>query len=122
MHTLVISPKPPSSLNPPFNWADFWARIAAARLARRLVLKPVVMDDADLAWLVAAAEAPQRLAAVPFVIQTGVDPDPAGPALPDFRGYWRRTLTPEFIAWMRRYNVRLIPRLHNLIWGNQQGY
>jgi len=43
-------------------------------------------------------------------------------ALADFRGYWRRVLTPEFIRWMRKYNVRLLPRLHNLIWGNAQGF
>jgi 7-cyano-7-deazaguanosine (preQ0) biosynthesis protein QueE len=122
MHRIVISPKPPSSQNPAFDWPDFWRRIIGAALVGNLVIKPVIMDDADLAWFKAAAEEPARPLEVPFVMQTYVDPDPGSAAMADFRGYWRTLLTAEFIGWMRRYNVRLLPRLHNLIWGNQQGY
>lgn len=135
MQRVVISPKPPSSGNAPFDWARFWQLVTENGVGLEsqaggpggpphwnMVIKPVVMDDADLAWFRAAAEAPARPIGVPFIMQTYVDPDPNSDALADFRGYWARTLTPEFIAWMRRYNVRLLPRLHNLIWGNQQGF
>ena len=121
MQRIVISPKPPSSENVPFDWPQFWQRFPA-ELHQQLVIKPVIMDDADMEWFRAAAEAPERPLVVPFIMQTYVDPDPSSDALADFRGYWRRTLTPEFIRWMRSRNVRLLPRLHNLIWGNQQGY
>jgi organic radical activating enzyme len=122
MHRIVISPKPPSSQNPDFDWTDFWQRIIGAALIGDLVIKPVIMDNVDLAWFKGAAEDAARPLQVPFIMQTYVDPDPTNSAMADFRGYWRSLLTPDFIRWMRRYNVRLLPRLHNLIWGNQQGY
>jgi 7-carboxy-7-deazaguanine synthase len=122
LNRVVISPKPPSSQNVAFDWPRFWSQVDAAGIAEKLDIKPVVMDDTDMTWFRAAAEAADRPLSVPFIMQTYVDPDPSCDALADFRGYWRRTLTPEFIAWMRRYNVRLLPRLHNLIWGNQQGF
>jgi organic radical activating enzyme len=122
MHRIVISPKPPSSQNVSFDWVRFWDQVHSADIAAKMVIKPVVMDETDMVWFRAAAELPERPLGLQFIMQTYVDPDPDCDALADFRGYWRRTLTPEFIAWMRRFNVRLLPRLHNLIWGNEQGF
>lgn len=122
MHRIVISPKPPSSQNVAFDWTRFWQQVGQAGIADRTVIKPVVMDDRDMDWFRTAAEQSERPLEVQFIMQSYVDPDPDSNALADFRGFWRRTLTPEFIAWMRRQNVRLLPRLHNLIWGNEQGF
>lgn len=121
MKRVILSPKPPSSQNGPYDWVALWEWLTKESVMQdRVYIKPVIMDDLDWQWLKVAAEMSERPLHVPIIMQTWVDP--AGDGLADFRGYWRAFLTPERIEWMRQYNVRLMPRLHNLIWGNEQGY
>lgn len=130
--TVVMSPKPPSSKNDPYDFDRLWEFLQANdkandRLIPRVQIKPVVMDDADLDWIIAAAESREMqfgrypVGSVPIILQTWVDPDNPD-AMADLRGYWREKLTDKFIEWMGQHSVRLLPRLHNLIWGNEQGY
>lgn len=121
MDQVILSPKPPSALNGPFDWLELYSILGSDEsLACSTFIKPVIMDDGDWAWLKCAAELAERPLDVPIIMQTWVDP--GGDGLADFRGYWREFLSHERIEWMRQFNVRLMPRLHNLIWSNEQGY
>jgi len=118
--TVCISPKPPSAYNQPCDWAAIWEFIATDGLWTRAYVKTVIKTASDLDWLIAGAADPQRTLNTQIVIQTYVDP--LGDGMADFRGYWQAFLTSERLTWMRQHNVRIMPRLQNLIWGNHQGY
>lgn len=135
LHQITLSPKPPSSMNPDYDWQALWEFIESSvhngkriaglpALDERISIKPVIVDETDFAWIQKVAESPLRQAYfsnIPIILQTYVNPQSLD-AMADLRGYWRGFLTPERLTWMRNYNVRLLPRLHNLIWGNEQGY
>jgi len=117
LDTLVLSPKPPSSGETP-DWAAFRACLSEAAGGPRVVLKIVVFDEADYGW---AKEVAGQFPDLPLFLQPGnpeVDPDqPVDLQAAAGRMEWlagRATADKWF-------DVRILPQLHVLIWGNRRG-
>jgi 7-carboxy-7-deazaguanine synthase len=124
---LVLSPKPPSSGETcDFRILNECIRAAASAKNRcAITMKVVVFDDADLDF---AAQVRDRWCspALPLVLQVG-NPEVAPLAFPVTRALHANTLlrslatlTEQVLArgW---YDVRVLPQLHTLIWGNVRG-
>ena len=115
---LTISPKPPSS-RMETDWhvlADLLRRVEADHI--HASLKVVVFDDVDYEY---AKEVHRRWPAVPFYLSVGNDDttsegDVSGRLLQKLA--W---LTDKIIADPEMNDVRVLPQLHVLLWGNKRG-
>ena len=119
---LTISPKPPSS-NMETDWHKLDACVEAGGARTEVLLKVVVMDDADYAY---AREVAARYPGVPMYLQVGND-NPPGAAPddatePDVGGLLNR------YAWLAEKvvadgwnDVTVLPQLHVLVYGNRRG-
>lgn len=117
LHTLVLSPKPPSS-GETVNWDSFAASVAAGPPAGQTVMKIVVFDQIDYAW---AKAAHARHPDLPLYLQPGnPEVDPRTPvdlqSLANRLGWLAETTMAE--GW---FAPRILPQLHVLIWGNKRG-
>lgn len=119
---LVLSPKPPSS-GMATDRVAFEACLGAAAGGPELSLKIVVFDDADYAF---ARDLAARYPALPLYLQVGnhrpAEPNPAGCHGVDLAGLLER------FRWLvakvsedRWFEVRVLPQLHVLAWGNARG-
>ena len=119
---LTISPKPPSS-NMETDWRKLDACVEAGGPRTEVLLKVVVMDDADYAY---AREVAARYPDVPMYLQVGNDNPPGAapddPTEPDVRGLLDR------YAWLAEKvvaegwnDVTVLPQLHVLVYGNRRG-
>ncbi len=109
--SVTISPKGPSS-----GMAADWAGLAATlAVARDPELKVVVFDDADYRF---AVEVRRRHGDIPLTLQIGnrVGQDDAAGLLER-----QRLLTERVLADRSWGDVRILPQLHVLLWGNRRG-
>ncbi|MBB6283684.1 7-carboxy-7-deazaguanine synthase QueE [Geobacillus subterraneus] len=120
---VTISPKPPSS-GMDTDWATLDAiigRLLGDRSrARRVSLKVVVFDEADLTY---AKEAHRRYPGVPFYLQTG-NADVGDLDVEALRAklLGRLEWLVEQIAQSEELaDVFVLPQLHTLLWGNKRG-
>ncbi|EXX89804.1 7-carboxy-7-deazaguanine synthase, partial [Paenibacillus darwinianus] len=117
---LTISPKPPSSgMNTDWNRLDEIMNKLSGR-AEGLCLKVVIFDEADLDY---ALTVHRRYPGVPLVLQVGNDDvgtsDAAGLIVKLLRRYeW---LVERVAASEAFRQVRVLPQLHTLLWGNKRG-
>ncbi|AST00144.1 MULTISPECIES: 7-carboxy-7-deazaguanine synthase QueE [Geobacillus] len=120
---ITISPKPPSSgMDTDWSALDpIMERLQADRSrVRRISLKVVVFDDADLAY---AKEVHRRYPGVPFYLQAG-NADVADSDVDALRAKllsrleWlvEQAADSEELA-----DVHILPQLHTLLWGNKRG-
>ncbi|NTF33932.1 7-carboxy-7-deazaguanine synthase QueE [Rhizobium skierniewicense] len=118
---LVLSPKPPSS-GMQTDWALFERCLTAAGSGPQLALKIVVFDDADFAY---ARDAHQRYPHLPVYLQPGnhTPPPPDDDhATVDIDGVMDRMLwLVEKVSADQWFDVRVLPQLHVLLWGNKRG-
>lgn len=121
LHTLVLSPKPPSSGERP-DWKKLDQCIAQAGEDTNIVIKLVVFDDTDYEW---CRELVRRYDKFPIYLQPGnhtpPDPNVNDPEV-DISGINDRTnwLIDRVIS-DKWYKVRVLPQLHVLLWGNERG-
>ncbi len=120
---VTLSPKPPSS-GMDTDWSaldQIIERLQADQSrVRRISLKVVVFDDADLAY---AKEVHRRYPGVPFYLQTG-NADVADSDVDALRAKllsrleWlvEQAAESEELA-----DVHILPQLHTLLWGNKRG-
>ncbi|MGO4108130.1 7-carboxy-7-deazaguanine synthase QueE [Paenibacillus sp. YAF4_2] len=117
---LTLSPKPPSSgMNT--NWAvldEIVEKLTSG--SNPFSLKVVVFDEKDLAY---AAQVHARYSDVPFFIQAGNDDllevDNGKMAAKLIEKYeW---LIDQVMGREDMTNVRVLPQLHALVWGNKRG-
>lgn len=109
--SVTVSPKGPSS-GMPADWPALAATLAAAADPD---LKVVVFDGRDLEFARAVAA---RHAAVPLTLQVG---NLVGRDGPQDRLERLRWLTAQVLADPALPEVRVLPQLHVLLWGNQRG-
>ncbi|KQO83600.1 7-carboxy-7-deazaguanine synthase QueE [Rhizobium sp. Leaf262] len=118
---LVLSPKPPSS-GMQTDWTDFDNCLAAAGDKPQMALKVVVFDDVDYRY---AREASARYPALPVYLQPGNHTPPPpddDAAVVDMDGIMDRMLwLVEKVSEDRWFDVRVLPQLHVLLWGNKRG-
>jgi 7-carboxy-7-deazaguanine synthase len=114
---LILSPKPPSSKYVT-EWNAVEACLAAANDGPRCALKIVVFDDADYAY---AREGMARFPRVETYLQVG-NPHVVENEQVSVPGLMAR------FRWLagkviedRLFNVKVLPQLHVLAWGNQRG-
>ncbi|HUC93908.1 MAG TPA: 7-carboxy-7-deazaguanine synthase QueE [Paenibacillus sp.] len=117
---LTISPKPPSSgMHTDWSQLDEIMGNLSDR-AEGLCLKVVVFDDTDLDY---ALTVHRRYPDIPLVLQVGNDDvgtsDSAGLLVKLLRRYeW---LVERVAASEAFKQVRVLPQLHTLLWGNKRG-
>ncbi|WP_095205107.1 7-carboxy-7-deazaguanine synthase QueE [Mesorhizobium carmichaelinearum] len=121
LDVLVLSPKPPSS-EMTTDWAAVEACLEAASDKPQVVLKLVIFDESDYAYAKNAAARFQRL---PIYLQPGnhTPPNPSNEDAPiDRDGITKR------MEWLiasvmrdRWFEVRVLPQLHVVLWGNKRG-
>ncbi|RXJ02819.1 7-carboxy-7-deazaguanine synthase QueE [Anaerobacillus alkaliphilus] len=119
---LTISPKPPSSgMNTDFEKLDGLVESLTKRIGEGHVsLKVVIFDEGDLAY---AKRVHQKYPTVPFYLQVGnddltVDDDEQLSIKLLKKLDWlvsKVIIDPEF------NQVRVLPQLHALLWGNKKG-
>lgn len=119
---VTISPKPPSSgMETDWEKLDIMiSRLSARQPGRSFSLKVVVFDDTDLAY---AETVHERYPNVPFYLQTG-NPDVSTSDTSSHVSYLL-----ERYEWLvnavmqsdRLNDVRVLPQLHTLVWGNKRG-
>lgn len=118
---LVLSPKPPSS-GMQTDWTVFDNCVAAAGDKPQMALKVVVFDDVDYRY---AREASARYPALPVYLQPGNHTPPPpddDAAVVDMDGIMDRMLwLVEKVSEDRWFDVRVLPQLHVLLWGNKRG-
>jgi 7-carboxy-7-deazaguanine synthase len=111
LDSATFSPKPPSS-----GMRTDWQALAdGLALCRDPDLKVVVFDEADYAY---AVEVHGRFPEVPLTLQLGnrVGEDSAATLLQRLNG-----LAETALADPRLGDVRILPQLHVLLWGNRRG-
>ena len=116
LHTLVLSPKPPSS-GMETDWKAFEACLAAKGTVSA-AMKIVVFDDVDLEF---ARDAADRHPELPLFLQPGnAETDPARPVDLDQMADRLAWLVDETVGkgWL---NPRILPQLHVIVWGNRRG-
>lgn len=119
---VTVSPKPPSSgMNT--DWAvldDLIHRLAAGPVERSHSLKIVIFDETDLDY---ARRVHARYPGTALFLQTG-NPDVTSADTPDLassllaRYEW---LIDQVSASDDLNDVRVLPQLHTLVWGNKRG-
>ena len=119
---VTVSPKPPSS-GMDTDWAvldDVIGRLAAGPADRSHSLKIVIFDQTDLDY---ARRVHARYPGTALFLQTG-NPDVSSADTPDLaasllaRYEW---LIDQVSASDDLNNVRVLPHLHTLVWGNKRG-
>ena len=119
---LTISPKPPSS-HMETDWEKLDVCVGAGGEHTDVLLKIVVMDDADYAYARGVAA---RYPGTPVCLQVGNDnpsgPEPDDATEPDVGGLLNR------YAWLAEKvvaegwnDVTVLPQLHVLVYGNRRG-
>jgi 7-carboxy-7-deazaguanine synthase len=120
---LTISPKPPSSLMKT-NFTildDIIDRITKAGRDRFTSLKVVIFDKNDFDY---AKQIHQRYPHIPFYLQVGNEDTGEEKETEDLTS---KLLTKyeELVDWTMEdpetVNVRVLPQLHTLVWGNKRG-
>ncbi len=118
---LVISPKPPSS-GMQTDWSAFENCLAAAGDRPHVALKFVIFDDADYRY---AKDASARYPHLPVYLQPGnhTPPPPEDDsAVVDINGVMDRMIwLVDKVSDDRWFDVRVLPQLHVLLWGNKRG-
>lgn len=119
---VTVSPKPPSS-GMDTNWDvldDLIKRLSTGPAGRSHSLKIVIFDEADLDY---ARRVHARYPATDLYLQTG-NPDVTSNETPDLassllaRYEW---LIDQVSASDDLNDVRVLPQLHTLVWGNKRG-
>lgn len=110
---VVLSPKPPSS-GVRTDWAALEASIVSSEPAA-VSLKVVVIDIRDYEF---AREVAARHPAVPLYLQVG-NPDPSGGPAIDLMTRFR--WLSELVCAERWTDVRVLPQLHVMAYGNERG-
>jgi 7-carboxy-7-deazaguanine synthase len=126
---LTLSPKPPSSQQVT-RWERLDRCIAYARAEHieqntsphqvpQISLKVVVFDEADFLY---ARQVAERYPDIPLYLQVGNHTPPHLSQAPDMAGILQRMdwLIQRVMA-EKWYNVRVLPQLHVLLWGNKRG-
>ncbi|WP_240374784.1 7-carboxy-7-deazaguanine synthase QueE [Bacillus piscicola] len=118
---VTISPKPPSS-KMETNWEqlDEYVSRLAKRKEKRVSLKVVIFDNDDLEY---AERIHGRYPHVPMFLQTG------NPHLTADDSSWLLSelltkyewLVNQIVSSDRLNEVKVLPQLHTLLWGNKQG-
>ncbi|SFL52915.1 7-carboxy-7-deazaguanine synthase QueE [Salibacterium qingdaonense] len=118
---VTISPKPPSS-GMKTNWEqlDAYIRRLKDRDTKKVSLKVVIFDDTDLSY---AADVHERYPEVEMFLQTGND------ELSTADDQWLLSHLLTRYEWLveqvlhanRLNDVKVLPQLHTLLWGNKQG-
>ncbi|WP_442603202.1 7-carboxy-7-deazaguanine synthase QueE [Paenibacillus sp. KN14-4R] len=115
---ITLSPKPPSS-GMTTDWAKLDAIIAKVK-DQNVSLKVVVFDDTDFEY---AKEVHGRYPGIPFYVQVGNDDtkavDDKQVALHLIARY--ETLIERALHAPEMNQVRVLPQLHALVWGNKKG-
>lgn len=119
---LTISPKPPSSkMNTDFSILDqILVNLEENTFSGNVSLKVVIFDEVDLDY---AKMVHERYGSIPFFLQVGND---------DLTNYDNDELTRKLLYKYESLvnkvvkdkafnNVRVLPQLHALIWGNKRG-
>ncbi len=118
---LVISPKPPSS-GMQTDWSAFENCLAAAGDRPHVALKFVIFDDADYRY---AKDVSARYPHLPVYLQPGnhTPPPPEDDsAVVDINGVMDRMIwLVDKVSDDRWFDVRVLPQLHVLLWGNKRG-
>ena len=118
---LVLSPKPPSS-GMATDWSAFDNCLSLAAGKPQIALKIVVFDDGDYAY---AKDAANRHPHLPVYLQPGNHTPPPPDdhdARIDLDGIMDRMLwLVEKVSADRWFDVRVLPQLHVLLWGNKRG-
>lgn len=118
---LVLSPKPPSS-NMQTDFGKLEDCLAAAGTGPQISLKFVIFDDEDYAY---AKDVSARYPRLNVYLQPGnhTPPPPEDDdALVDINGIMDRMLwLIEKVSNDRWFDVRVLPQLHVLLWGNRRG-
>jgi len=115
LDVLTLSPKPPSS-GMDTNWQILNDCINAAGPQTKTVLKIVIFDDADYEY---AQDVARRCEGTQMYLQPGnhkVDGEPDMQGLND-----RLRWLAEKVANDNWFDVRVLPQLHVMIWGNSRG-
>ncbi|MBM7586913.1 7-carboxy-7-deazaguanine synthase [Bacillus pakistanensis] len=118
---LTISPKPPSSgMVTNFHVLDDIISKLSQSSQGKYSLKVVVFDDEDLEY---ASKVHHRYPNVPFYIQTGnpIVSENNDEVLIQTLLQRFEALTDQVMSRKDLLNVRVLPQLHTLIWGNKRG-
>ena len=117
---LVLSPKPPSSMMET-DWSAFDACLQAAGDKPETILKIVIFDGTDYNF---ARDSAKRYPDLPIYLQPGNHTPPSGSEQIgiDVEGLNKR------LGWLidkvtkdQWFEVRVLPQLHVILWGNQRG-
>ncbi|WP_088035255.1 7-carboxy-7-deazaguanine synthase QueE [Evansella clarkii] len=119
---LTISPKPPSSgMNTDYNKLDeIIQRLNENSRLQQTSLKVVIFNDGDLAYAKNIAE---KYPELPLYLQTGND-DTASEDTTDLAAVLLEkyaALIDKVAADPELNDVRVLPQLHTLVWGNKRG-
>lgn len=119
---LTLSPKPPSS-GMTTDWRVFEDCLEAAKGKPGISLKIVVFDEDDYQY---ARSASLRYSDLPIFLQPGNHTPPSGDdsegGRVDYEGiYERMRWLVDKVSEDRWYQVRILPQLHVMIWGNRRG-
>ncbi|MGY4689458.1 7-carboxy-7-deazaguanine synthase QueE [Salibacterium sp. K-3] len=118
---VTVSPKPPSSgMDTDWGQLDEYIRRLQERPGKKLSLKVVIFDEKDLSY---AADVHERYPDVEMFLQTGND------ELDAVNTEWLLSHLLHHYEWLveqvlqsaRLNNVKVLPQLHTLLWGNKQG-
>ena len=124
LDTLVLSPKPPSSLMEN-DWSIFDK--CCTSLAKNIVIKIPVTNEEDYIF---SKKVSEKYSNIPFFLQ------PVNETPPTIEALHNREESPQIdleaiknkFIWLveqcladQWYNVRILPQLHVLIWGNKGG-
>ncbi|AZK48269.1 7-carboxy-7-deazaguanine synthase QueE [Paenibacillus lentus] len=119
---VTLSPKPPSSgMTTDWNMLDeVTSKLSARPYPLKQSLKVVVFDDEDLAY---AKEVHVRYPHIPFYLQVG-NPDVKRMDIQqhtaDLLERYEQ-LIDQVVSAPELNNVRVLPQLHALVWGNKRG-
>lgn len=118
---VTISPKPPSSqMETSWEQLDKYVERLKGRSQKQLNIKVVIFDEKDIRY---AETVHQRYPEVPFYIQTG------NPHIESEDNQWLLSQLLAKYEWLietvlaSEYlnEVKVLPQLHTLLWGNKQG-
>lgn len=119
---LTISPKPPSSgMKTDFRvLSDILAKLEERNSHQKISLKVVVFNQEDYAY---AKQVHLRYPAIPFYLQVGNDDTAStdNAALVSYLLEKYEALIDQVMADDELTDVKVLPQLHALVWGNKRG-
>ncbi|MCK5284964.1 MAG: 7-carboxy-7-deazaguanine synthase QueE [Alphaproteobacteria bacterium] len=115
LDVLTLSPKPPSS-QMETDWNMFDICLEAAGIKPEVVLKIIVFDDEDYNY---AKDVALRYPSLPLYLQPG-NHKVEGNAEHEKLNERMRWLV-EKVTQDRWFNIRVLPQLHVMLWGNKRG-